>query len=97
MSWTNVGPKTDLAPGQSAFWSYVFKDNKDVGLQLAGPNISAEDVAPGMLGSLVASNQGKQINGKIDVQNAQVAYLVTITNIDPTEFGVHNLQGGGVS
>jgi hypothetical protein len=97
MSWTNVGPKTDLAPGQSAFWSYVFKNNQDVGLQLAGPNVNAEDLGPATLGTLVASNQGKQINGLINLQNAQVAYLVTITNIDPSEFGIHNLQGGGVS
>lgn len=90
MSWTNVGPQVDLAPGQSVGWWYVWPNGADQGLQLAGPNILLP--GPGHLGTLVASSQGKQIDGI-----NQVTYVVTITNTDPTEHGVHNLQGGGVS
>jgi hypothetical protein len=97
MSWTNFGPVTDLAPGQSAFWWYVFNGNQDVGVQVAGPNILPDQVNPGTLGTLVASNQGKTVLGLVDPQHAQVQYVVTITNTDPTESAVHNLQGGGVS
>jgi hypothetical protein len=62
-----------------------------MGLQIAGPNTFAD---PGDLGTLVASNQGKKING---INN--VTYVVTITNVGPANRGggVHNLQGGGVS
>lgn len=97
MSWTNFGPVTDLGPGQTAFWWYVFDGNKDMGLELAGPCIAAEDVGPASLGTLLASNQGKVILGLVSPGNAQVEYLVTITNTDPEQFGPHNLQGGTVS
>ena len=94
MSWSNLGPRTTLEPGQSWDWSYWFDNNQDVGVQIAGPNVFAD---PADLGTLVASNQGKQING---INN--VTYVVTITNIAGPETatggggGVHNLQGGGV-
>jgi hypothetical protein len=89
MSWNNVGPPVDLEPGQSITWNYAWPNGQDMGLQLAGPNVFA---APGDLGTLVASNQGKIING---INN--VTYVVTITNISSNERGIHNLQGGGVT
>ena len=89
MSWNNIGPMTELEPGQSAFWNYSWPNGQDMGLQLAGPNVFA---SPGDLGTLVASNQGKIING---INN--VTYVVTITNVSSTERAIHNLQGGGVS
>ena len=89
MSFNNIGPQTELLPGQQAFWNYSWPNGQDMGLQLAGPNTFA---SPGQLGTLVASNQGKIING---INN--VAYVVTITNISSNEGSVHNLQGGGVS
>ena len=75
-------------------WNYSWANEQDMGLQLAGPNVFAD---PADLGTLVASNQGKQIDGI-----NQVVYVVTITNVagpsGPTGGGggVHNLQGGGV-
>ena len=89
MAWTNIGPAVDLEPGQSITWNYFWTNGQDVGLQLAGPNIVG--ASPGALGTLVASNQGKIING---INN--VTYVVTITNLSATERGIHNLQGGGV-
>lgn len=89
MAWSNVGPQVELEPGQSVVWNYSWTNGEDKGLQLAGPNVFA---APGDLGTLVASNQGKIVNG-ID----NVTYVVTITNVSSTERAIHNLQGGGVS
>jgi hypothetical protein len=89
MSFNNLGAQVFLEPGQSAYWNYSWSNGQDMGLQLAGPNTFA---APGLLGTLVTSNQGKIING---INN--VAYVVTITNISTTEGASHNLQGGGVS
>ena len=98
MSWNNIGPVTELAPGQSAFWEYSWQDGQDMGLQLAGPNFPTAIIAPGNLGTLVASNQGKQLDGfYLKGSGAMVTYVVTITNLSSTEFGWHNLQGGGVS
>jgi hypothetical protein len=94
MSWNNAGPRTTLEPGGSVTWTYSWPNGQDMGLQLAGPNVFAD---PSDLGTLVASNQGKQING---INN--VTYVVTITNVAGPETatggggGVHNLQGGGV-
>ncbi len=94
MSWNNAGPRTTLEPAGSVTWTYSWPNGQDMGLQLAGPNVFAD---PADLGTLVASNQGKQING-ID----NVTYVVTITNVAGPETatggggGVHNLQGGGV-
>jgi len=95
MSWNNAGPPVDLAPGQSVFWEYSWKDNEDKGLELAGPNFL--DIAPGNLGTLVASNQGKRLEGFGKNGGAAVTYVVTITNIDSSEHATHNLQGGVVS
>jgi len=93
MSWTNIGASIDLQPGQSVVWTYSWQNGRDMGLQLAGPNIT--EVDPSTLGVLVSSNQGKNILGGSN--NApMVSYRVTITNIG-SEAGVHNLQGGGVS
>jgi len=89
MSWTNVGPRVTLQPFQSISWEYVWPNGQDMGLQLAGPNVFA---SPGALGTLVASNQGKEVNG---VNN--VTYVVTITNLSGNERGIHNLQGGSVA
>jgi len=91
MAWSNIGPFTTLEPGQSITWVYAWPDGKDMGLQIAGPNTTA---TPGDLGTAVASNQGKQVNG-ID----NVNYVVTITNVGTREDGgvIHNLQGGGVA
>src|SRR5580692_4320840 len=92
MSWTNIGAPVELEPGQSAFWEYSWENSKDMGLELAGPNIT--EVDPSTLGTLVASNQGKFVVGGTG-GNAMVAYVVTITNIG-NEAAVHNLQGGTV-
>jgi hypothetical protein len=94
MAWNNVGPLTTLEPGQSVTWWYNFPNGQDIGVQIAGPNVFA---SPADLGTLVASNQGKQIFG---INN--VNYVVTITNVGPPAGpnggggGTHNLQGGGV-
>jgi hypothetical protein len=94
MSWNNFGPRVTLQPGEFLVWYYWWDNHQDMGLQIAGPNVFAD---PADLGTLVASNQGKQING---INN--VTYTVTITNVAGPEGpdggggGVHNLQGGGV-
>jgi len=93
MSWNNIGTSIELEPGQSAFWEYSWTNGQDMGLQLAGPNIT--EVDPGTLGTLVASNQGKRVDGGSN-NNVMVTYVVTITNIG-NEAAIHNLQGGGVS
>jgi hypothetical protein len=91
MAWSNAGPQTSLEPGHSVDWWYAFGSagNEDIGMQIAGPNVFA---APGALGTLVASNQGKIILGI-----GQAQYVVTITNTSSTERAIHNLQGGGVT
>lgn len=90
MAWSNVGPFTIVEPGQSVTWNYSWANGQDMGLQLAGPNTTAD---PANLGTAVTSNQGKQVNGFNNV-----TYTVTITNIASREDGGvrHNLQGGGV-
>jgi hypothetical protein len=89
MSFNNIGPMVYLAPGQSVTWNYSWTNGQDMGLQLAGPNTFPD---PADLGTVVASNQGKIIQGFNNV-----AYVVTITNISQEYGAVHNLQGGGVS
>jgi hypothetical protein len=89
MSWTDIGPHVVVEPLQSVTWHYVWPQGQDMGLQLAGPNVFA---APGSLGTLVATDQGKEIDG---INN--VSYVVTIRNLSSTDRGIHNLQGGGVS
>jgi len=98
MSWNNAGPVVELAPGGSASWGYSWANGQDMGVEIAGPNFPTEDIAPGNLGTLVASNQGKQLLGFSPTgQGAMVSYVVTITNISRNEAGWHNLQGGTVS
>ena len=97
MSWNNVGPIVELAPGSSVTWFYSWKDGKDMGLQLAGPNYPDNVIYPGDIGTLVTSDQGKALRGfSPGGQGAWIIYMVTITNIS-NELGSHNLQGGGVS
>jgi hypothetical protein len=99
MSWNNAGPATELAPGQSVAWSYSWPNGQDMGLELAGPNFIIGFTGPESLATLVASDQGKALQG-INVVGgigASVTYVVTITNVSSTEFGWHNLQGGTVS
>lgn len=96
MSWNNIGPVTEVAPGHSVTWEYSWENGQDMGLQLAGPNYPTSIIAPGDLATLVASNQGKQLQGFAPGGGARVAYFVTITNAS-NEMGFHNLQGGGVS
>lgn len=89
MSWNNIGAQVELEPGKSVTWEYSWDKGEDMGLQIAGPNVFA---SPGDLGTLVASNQGKEIHG-----TNNVTYVVTITNVSPHQRAIHNLQGGGVS
>jgi hypothetical protein len=89
MAWRNIGALVFLEPGQSVTWQYSWADGADMGLQLAGPNLSP---APGLLGTVVASNQGIRTFGFNDV-----AYVVTTTEVDGQEAASFNLQGGGVS
>ncbi|MBS0560652.1 MAG: hypothetical protein JSR21_11410 [Proteobacteria bacterium] len=89
MAWSNVGPIVFLEPGQSVTWSYWFSGNADKGLQIAGP---FHHPAPGLLGTVVASNQGIQTNGFNNV-----VYVVTTTETDGREGAAINLQGGGVT
>ncbi len=96
MSWNNLGPIAELAPGQSIIWEYSWQYGADKGVQLAGPNYPTSIISPDSLATLVASNQGKQLNGN-EGNGAQVNYVVTITNTSSFEIGYHNLQGGGVS
>jgi hypothetical protein len=91
--WNNIGTPVELQPGQSFFWQYQWSNFQDKGLQLAGPNIT--EVGPALLGTLVASNQGKIVQGGGN-NNPAVTYVVTITNVGD-EAAVHNLQIGGVS
>ena len=95
MSWNNIGAITEVAPGQSVFWEYSWENGQDMGLQLAGPNYPTSIISPASFAMLVASNQGKQLDG-FSGPGAMVTYVVTITNTS-SEFGWHNLQGGGVS
>lgn len=96
MSWNNLGAITQVAPGQSVFWEYSWANGQDMGLQFAGPNYPTSIIGPGHLATLVASNQGKRLDGFSPNGGAMVTYVVTITNVRG-EFGEHNLQGGGVS
>jgi hypothetical protein len=97
MSWSNVGPITDVEPGHSVVWNYSWQNGQDMGLQLAGPHYPTSVVSPGNLPTLVASNQGIQLDGFGKGGGVMVNYVVTITNVSPNESGRHNLQGGGVS
>jgi hypothetical protein len=97
MSWNNVGPIVELAPGASVGWSYTWNGGKDMGVQIAGPNYPENVIYPGDIGTLVASQQGKALEGAYQGgPGAMVSYVVTITNVSD-EFGSHNLQGGGLS
>ncbi len=89
MAWSNAGPLVFLEPGQSVTWRYSWGHGTDMGLQLAGPDLQP---SPGVLGTVVASNQGIQINGFSNVD-----YVVTTTEVDGVEAASFNLQGGGVS
>jgi hypothetical protein len=84
MAFNNVGPLTQLAPGQSVSWWYSW--GGDQGTQFA----SADIQNPGWSSPHLADQQMKQLDN-----NDNATYFVTITNQGP---GVcnHNLQGGGM-
>lgn len=85
MSFNNLGPLTQLAPGQSVTWWYN-RGSGDAGTQFA----SADIQNPGWTSPHIADLQRKQLDN-----NGNATYFVRITNQGP---GVcnHNLQGGGV-
>lgn len=93
MAWRNIGALVFLEPGQSVTWNYSWTNGADMGLQLAGPDLKP---APGLLGTVVASNQGIQTSGFND-SGVRVAYVVTTTEVDGREAASFNLQGGGVT
>jgi len=84
MAFSNVGPASFLAPGQSASWWYD-RGGGDAGFQHA----SADIKVPNGGARLDANNQGKAI-----FNNGYTQYYVTITNRGPTGCW-YNLQGGG--
>ena len=85
MSFTNVGPLTFLATGQTAFWSYSYPGDR--GTQFA----SADVKAPNQGAVHVADEQGKRKEN-----NGNATYFVQIHNRG-TGSAFHNLQGGGMS
>jgi hypothetical protein len=88
MAFNNLGPLTQLAPGQSAYWWYNFNGGVgDQGTQFA----SADIQSPGWTSPHTADLQQKQLDN-----SGNATYYVRITNQGP---GIcnHNLQGGGMS
>ena len=89
MAFTNVGPIVTLAPGETVYWAYWFKNNKDHGEQHAGPDLKSSS------GLLIAFEQGKEGWG-FNEGGAVLffRYRVTIRNAGTITVG-HNIQGGG--
>ena len=90
MAFANVGPLTFLAPGQTATWTYSYA--KDMGPQFACADIKLRGghfrrPSPVFL----ADQQRKQLQ-----RGGNATYFVNITNLGPN-FGIHNLQGGGLT
>lgn len=84
MAFSNVGPLTFLAQGQSVTWSYSF--GADRGTQFA----TADVKAPNQGAVHVADNQAKRKEN-----NGSATYFVLIRNQGPGA-AFHNIQGGGV-
>jgi hypothetical protein len=91
MAWRNVGPVVTLEPGATVSWQYWFGAKVDLGVQIAGPH-TGSFAHPGALGTAVAFNQGKIVEGI-----NQVIYVVSIKNISTSSQVRHNLEGGGVT
>ncbi len=81
MAFTNVGPVTLIAPGQTITWWYSYGGN--FGFQHAGADVRT----PGA--ELIAFDQSKRIEN-----NGSVTYFVRVRNAG-TLPALHNLQGGG--
>jgi hypothetical protein len=93
MAFRNAGPIVTLAPGQTVQWVYSFANKKDVGLQIAGPDIHH----PLSSSVVVAFDQGMRIVGFTDSgRKLLVQYRVKIRNAEGDGVILHNLQGGGV-
>lgn len=90
MAWSNVGPIVTLEPGAAVTWEYSWDKREDKGLQIAGPH-TGDFASPGNLGTGVASDQGKRVEGI-----HQVTYVVKIRNVDTSSKFRHNLAGGGL-
>ena len=84
MAFTNVGPLTLLAPGETAYWSYSFP--ADRGTQFA----SADVKSPNQGAVHVADEQAKRKEN-----NGNATYFVQIRNRG-IGGAYHNLQGGGM-
>lgn len=91
MAWSNVGPVVTLEPGATVNWTYVFRGGADKGLQIAGAH-TGSFASPGALGTAIAFDQGKIVDGI-----NQVTYVVSIRNASTTSAVRHNLEGGGVT
>ena len=87
MAFTNTGPVTLVAPGQTVTWSYTYGSDK--GAQYASADIHGMVGHHGSSAVFLADKQRKMRDA-----NGGVSYLVDITNQGPRWAG-HNLQGGG--
>lgn len=81
MAFSNVGPVTSIAPGQTLRWWYSY--GGDRGFQHAGGDVKT----PGA--ELIADDQSKK-----NENNGSVTYFVSIRNAGVFP-ALHNLQGGG--
>jgi len=86
MSFSNMGPLTFLAQGQTASW-WFNRGGGDAGTQFATADIKT----PNQGAVHLADQQQKMIDN-----NGNATYFVNITNQGPGGC-FHNLQGGGVS
>jgi hypothetical protein len=91
MAWSNSGPVVTLEPGATVYWTYVFRGGADKGVQIAGAH-TGSFASPGALGTAIAFDQGKIVDGI-----NQVTYVVSIRNASATSELRHNLEGGGVT
>jgi hypothetical protein len=84
MAFSNVGPLTFLAAGQTAFWNYSYPADR-------GTQIATADIKIPNQGAVHLADQER----KRKDNNGNAAYFVKITNQGPGGC-FHNLQGGGV-
>ncbi len=92
--FTNVGPLTWIAPGETHYWSYSWPDGADHGLQIAGPNLDRN----GSFGpELIAFDQGKQLELESLDADTGTNYFVSIRNtgFEDNNSCLYNLQVGG--
>jgi hypothetical protein len=87
--FSNIGPPTYIAAGETQYWHYEWPDLSDQGLVIAGPDLERYGSYGG---EMVVSNQGKKF--QLNEPGGGTHYYVTITNAGPSPI-LYNLQVGG--